>query len=87
MNRINILKNLLLFGVTACVGETPVNRFETKGENVYQPPVNTTKIVSSTDTFVAKALATAQSANQPFYALLMHPKVLMKKPVNWAAVI
>ena len=62
MNRINILKNLLLFGVTACVGETPVNRFETKAEKVFQPPVNTTKTMSPTDTFVAKALATAKSA-------------------------
>lgn len=64
MNYGNILKKLLLFGVTDWVGEKPINRFEIKAE---KPALAIEKATQSpvltSDTFVTQALSAAESAS------------------------
>ncbi len=63
MNHVNILKKLLLFGITDWIGEKPINRFEKKAKESSVSTANTIKsLVSNTDTFVMQAQSAAKSA-------------------------
>lgn len=61
MNQINVLKRLLLFGITNFVGEKPVNRFEAKKKTIPQS-MTTAVSAPSANNFLTQAIEAAEKA-------------------------